>query len=246
MEQIVCRRSAGEWPIKIGRRAHDDNPGKIRQALGRRTQEDLEDGIVLLGTGAVVAGAVGQEFRRVVKGTGQQPATVIDVRGSNIALDDPGGTSGRLILATRGHIVGAIGLGRRRIGQIGPAGKASGHLLKLSIDFKHLGTVDEAGVLPWGTRAHGEITGGIVLRQFSQINLVLQRHLNRISGEIGRAGGGSLGVDARDAGDEEIGLGEIEDGREGDRGEGGRSIDLGLARDQLADLIVLGAVDMRI
>jgi hypothetical protein len=70
----------------------------------------------------------------------------------------------------------------------------------------------------------------------------LQRDLDCVfaEGDVGQ--GAVFGIDAGDAADQEVGFGEVEEGRVHEGGDGGGGVDFGFAGCELADLAVGGAV----
>lgn len=73
---------------------------------------------------------------------------------------------------------------------------------------------------------------------------MLEIELYGEAGEGGGSGGGEMGVDAADAGNQKIGCAEIEVGREPEGGGGGCGVDFAFAEGELADGVVGCAVGL--
>ena len=245
VQQVLARRLAGVGTVKVGRRAHDDDAREVGEVELGRTDESLQGGVVLLGAGAVVAGAVGQQGGVVGEGLTQDVAAVVDIAGGDITLDNGGGGRTSGVDTISSGVVGAVGLGVITVGQGGVSGKGHRQLAQVVIDLEHLGTVDVTGVLPGVVGALGEVAGGRVGGHLADVNLVLQGDLDGIASKVHTADGGLLGVDTGDTSDEEVGVGQVKQRVEDNGGDRNSGVDLGLAGDELADAVVGSTVDIR-
>lgn len=244
VEQVVSGGSAGVGTVKVRGGAHDDDAGEVGQLVGRGAEEDFQGGVILLGAGAVVAGSVGQDLGGVLESGAEDVAAVVDIGGSDVALDNARGKASGLELSAGSLVVSTVGLGGGGVGEVGLAGEVGSDGAQVGVDLEDLGSVDAGRVLAWVFCALGDISGGVGAVQLADVDLILESDLDRVPSKGCGSSGGLLGTDAGDTGDEPVGLGEIEQGRESDRGDGGGGIDLGFTGDQLADLVVLGTVDI--
>ena len=78
------------------------------------------------------------------------------------------------------------------------------------IDFEDFGAVDALRVLGRRCAALGHVAGGEVFGDLARVEFVLQGYLHGVFSECDGAEGGCFGVYAGDAGDEEVGFGEVE------------------------------------
>ena len=93
------------------------------------------------------------------------------------------------------------------------------------VDFEDFGAVDGLRVLGGGCAALGDVAGGEVGGDFAGVEFVLEGYLDGVAGEGDGGEGGDFGVYACDAGDEEVGFCEVEEGGECEGGHGGCGVD---------------------
>jgi hypothetical protein len=97
LEEVHTRLLARVRTVEIRSRAHDDDAAEVDELGGGSAKQHLESRVILLGCGAIVACAVGDELGVVRKGFAEESAAVVDIRGCNIAFDDGGrGEGGRV------------------------------------------------------------------------------------------------------------------------------------------------------
>lgn len=235
----------GVGAIEIGGGAEHDDAAEVGEVVNGAAQQGLEGGVVFLRGGAVGAAAVGEEFRRVFEGFAEQGAAEVDVRGGEVAGDDGGGL-GAGGVGGGGGVVGAVGDGGGGVVEGGGAGEGDGEGLEGARELEDFGAVDGGGVLGGGEGAEGDVAmirvrkgvgfgggwgmegalpRGEVIRDFPSIEFVLQSYLDRVTSEGDGSEGCDLGAYARDAGDHEVGLSKVEEGREGQGGDTGGSVD---------------------
>lgn len=224
VEEVEHVRRAGVGPVEVRGRAHDDDAGEVGPVAGGAAQERLERGVVLLRRGAVEAAAVGEEAGGVAEGLGEERAAEVDVAGGDVAGDDARGLAAGGVRGG-GGVVGAVGLGVGAVVQRGGSREADGELPQRVVDFEDLGAVDALRVLRGGGAALRDVAGGEVRGDFARVELVLQGDLDGVAREGDGAEGGDFGVDAGDAGDEEVGFCEVEEGGEGEGGHGAGGVD---------------------
>jgi hypothetical protein len=212
--------------------------------VGRGAEQDFQCGVVLLGAGAVIAGSVGQDLCGVLEGGTQDVSTVVDVGCRDITFDNARRQGSDFVFSTGGLVVSTIGLRGGGVRKVCLAGEVGGDGAQLGVDLKDLSAVDAGGVLAGEVGALRNIAGGVRAVQLPNVDLVLESDLNRVPGKGCGSSGGLLGADTGNTSNEEVCLGEIEQGRECDGGDGSGGINLGFTGDQLADLIVLSAVDI--
>lgn len=245
VEEVLTSRLARVRAVEVRGGTHDNDTGEINELGLSGTDHGLEGSVILLGRGAVVTGTVGEDLSSVGEGVTEDVTGVVDVAGGDIALDDGGGSSAGGIDAVGGVVLGAVGLGVVGVSEGGLAGESSSQLAQVVVDLEDLGAVDAAGVLPGVVGTLGEVAGGGVGGHFADVDLVLQGDLDGVASQGHTADGGQLGVDTGDTGDEEVGVGQVEGGVEDDGGDGDGGVDLGFTGDQLADVVVCGAVHIR-
>lgn len=124
---------------------------------------------------------------------------------------------------------------RGRIVQGDVTGETESDLAERVVHLEHFCAVDAQRVLIRRERALRYISCRKIIRFLTGVDLILQSDLNRITGECDRADGSDLGINASDAGDEEVCFGEVEEGRVGKRGDGGSCVDFCFAGDELTD-----------
>lgn len=241
--QVIQRRLPGVRAFEVRAGAHDDDAREIGQVVSRRAEEGFERGVVFLGGGAVGSGAVCEDLGGVGEGRAQEVAGVVNVCGGDVAFDHRGGARAGLVdVSWRRGVVGAVGLRGLGVGEVRSAGEARGQGSQLRVDLEDLGAVDAGRVLVGVPGALGDVAGRVVGGELAQVDLVLESDLDGEAGEGGAADGADFWVDACDAGDEEVGVREVEERREGDGRDGDGGVDLALACHQLAHAVVGGAV----
>lgn len=211
--EMLESRLVGVGLVEVGSGAHDNDTGEVGQVAGGSTQQGLQGCVVLLSAGAVLAGAVGPDLGGVVEGLAEQLAAVVDVRGRDVAFHDGGRLGGGFVAL--GGVLAAVFLRGFGVGEVGLLGEGGGQIAQIGVHLEDFGAVDAGGVLVGGVGALGDVAGGEVVGEFAEVDLVLQGNLDGVSGEGGTADGGDLGVDTGDTSNEEVGVGEVKEGVEG-------------------------------
>jgi hypothetical protein len=245
LEQIVGRRCTGVGPFEVRRSAHHDDAGEIGQLVDRGSEQDLEGGVILLCGCAIVARSISQHLGGVFKHGAEDIAAVVHVGGGDIALNNTRGQGGSLVFPTGSLVAGAVGLGSGRVRQVCLAREIGGNCAKVGVQLEDLCPVDAGRVLAWEFGALRNISGGKVAGKLAEIDFILQSDLDRVPSKGRGCSGGFHRVDASNARDKEVGLGEIEQRGESNGGDSSSSIDLAFSGDELANIVVLGAVDVR-
>lgn len=212
--------------------------------MSRGAEQDFQGGVVLLGTGAVVTSSVGQDLGGVLESGTQDVAAIVDVGGRDIALNDARRQGSGLVLSTGGLIPASVSLSSGGVRKVRLAGEVGSDGAQLGVNLEDLSAIDVGGVLAGVVCALGDISSGVRAVQLTDIDLILESDLDRVPSKGCGPSGDLIGVDTSNARDEPVGLSEVKQGRESNRGDSGGGIDLGFTGDQLADLVVLGAMDI--
>ena len=94
------------------------------------------------------------------------------------------------------------------------------------IDFEYLGAVDEGRIRVGLVRAVGDIAGRKIAADVTDVELILKGHLHLEASESDRAGRATGWIDARDARDEEVRLGQVENAAIDQSCDGACGVDL--------------------
>lgn len=168
---------------------------------------------VRLRGGAVDAAPVSEELSRVSEGFGEERAAEVDVASCDIASHDTRSLATSYI-SSSSSVIRAVSLRSRAIIQSRCFRKTHSELPQCVADFEDFGTVDTLRVLCRRGTALRHIAGGEISGYLARVELVLQRYLYGVAGEGDGAEGCNFGVYACNAGDEEVGFCEVEEGGE--------------------------------
>lgn len=119
-------------------------------------------------------------------------------------------------------------------------------MTKVCVELENLSAVDKTWVLIGVSGSIRNVSSRIVVRKLSKINLILQSNLNSITSKCCRAGGDAFGIYTTNACSQKVGLSQVEQGGESDSHDRCGRIDLCFAGDQLANIVIISAVDVRI
>jgi hypothetical protein len=246
LEQVVSGRAAEERTVKVRGGSHDDDSLEIDEFFDGCAEEGFEGCVVLLGSRAVISSAICDESCEIAESLSQKFARVVDVRGSDITLNHTR-TTGR---GTSGVdlVVGvqlAVSDSSIRVVECCLAGEVCSNLLQVLVELKDLGTVDILRVLRGSSGTKRNVASGKVSRDIARVEFVLKSDLDGVTSDGNRADGSDLGVDSSNTGNHEVGSGQVEARATNKRGDRDCSIDLALASDDLANISILGTVDMR-
>ena len=219
IEEVHGISLAGIRSIKVRGRSQDDDAAEVGQVGDGTAEQGLEGGVVFLRGGAVLAAVVGEEFCGVLEGLAEKGTAEVDVRGRDIAANHAG-RFGRGFVCSRGRVVGAIGHGVGGVVELGRLREPDGELAQVVVDFEDLGAVDVHGVLCRAEGSQWHIAGREIVGDLSRVKLVLQSDLDGVFGKCYRPQSGYFRADTGNAGKHEIGLGEVEQGRECQSGDG--------------------------
>lgn len=242
IEKVVHGILARVRTVKVGRGAHDDNTREVCQVARGGAQEGLQRRVVLLRGRAVQTCSVGQDASCVLEGIAQDVSAVVNIGGSDVALDHGGTSSAGLVDIGSSGVVGAVGLCSGGIRQVGGLCELNCQRSQGGVHFEDLGSVDVGRILVRRVGSLGDVSGAIVGRDLAGIELVLQSDLDRETSEGHGTERRDLRVDPGDPGDEEVCLGQIEKRGGDQRRDRDGSIDLRFTGDQLADAVVGSAM----
>ena len=211
LEQVVCGGTTEERTVEVRSSSHNDDSAEVDELLNGGAQESSKGCVVFLSGRAVVASAVGDQSGEVIESLSEETTRVVDVRGSDIALDNTG-TSGR---STSGvnvvvGVQGAVCNCGITVVESGLTSEVCSNLLQVLVDLEDLGAVDVERVLRRAGSTKRNVSGSEVSGNVARVELVLKSDLDSVTGEGDRADGCDFGVDSSNTGDHEVGGGQVE------------------------------------
>lgn len=224
IEEIHGVGLTGIRSVKVRGRSQDDDAAEVGQFGNGTAEQGFENAVVFLRGGAVLAAAVGEELSGVLEGLAEEGAAEVDVRGRDIAANDARSLGSRFV-CSRGRVVGAVGHGVGGVVELGRLREPDGELAQIVVDFEDLGAVDVHGVFCGTEGSQWHIAGGEVVGNLPRIELVLQSDLDGVFGKCYRPQSGYFRADTSNASNHEVGLGEVEQGRECQSGDACGGID---------------------
>jgi hypothetical protein len=203
--QRLGRRLAGVRPVEVGRGAQHGDTLQVEQARFRAPLQRLVGRVVFLRRHAVGALVVRHQLVPGTSALAQQVAMKPGIAGHGIALR----YLGRLV-ARRHSVERAISLCGRRVGQADIGRQRQRLLQQRFIKLEHFRAIVERRFLAGRLGVDAEVAGIPSGRPFACIDFPRQVPVHQVTRPGGSAGGSLLGVDAGNAGNQEVGLAEIE------------------------------------